>query len=148
MVLFLIHELGIITEKHFERYRKLHPHILFAVLSPHMVRYGNKEVFGNATRSAYRGTGGPLMWFLDVLPWAPVHGLAPDVPPRFPCTRMFRHAKVLLPECLNGFVVSGAHEVRSKNCMPLWEGLSALPASQRDDLQVTVRHAAGSWRMG
>lgn len=125
VVMFVIHEIANIGQGQIDAMRKLHPRMVFSVMSPHIQRYADVHILDNATRMAYQKTGGPFMWFLDVMPWAPRLSGPVDDPPRYPCTRMFKRAKALTPQCLDGFVVNSAHERRAKNLQPLWDGLEA-----------------------
>lgn len=131
VVVFLLHDMA----KHFNGFKRLHPHAIIAVLSPHTVRFLDANNFINQT-----GGQDSLLWFLDAMPFAPLLHMPQDATPRYPCRRMWHRAPVLAAQCLDGFVVNSA-TAPNKDLSELWDELPRLTKAARNDTHITVRHA-------
>lgn len=96
VVVNIMHEPSIRGANEYTRLMKQHHRVVITSLAPHVVQYTQK-LLAKAKMDI------PIVWFLDVLPWAPLPSVA-DPEPIFPCHRMKRRSAVLKPECLGGFV--------------------------------------------
>lgn len=91
-----VHEPALRGLGEYHRLLKQHHRVVIASLAPHVVRTG--KAMAEAAKESI-----PIMWFLDVMPWTPLASIA-DPQPRLPCGRMRRRARVLKPQCMDGFV--------------------------------------------